>query len=192
MPRTPIDYSKTMIYKLVHKEDYDSENIYIGSTTDFVRRKNEHKSSCNNEKHKEYNAKKCQYIRENGGWECFNMIEVEKFPCNDKREAEAREEFWKCHYNSQLNMKRAYRNDEQRIEQCKELCKKHYEQNKEKRLEYQKEYNEQNKEKILEKIICECGCIIRKDCLTRHLKSQKHLMKIGVLKYEFVDDNGEN
>ena len=49
MPRTPIDYSKTLIYKLVHKEDYDNENIYIGSTTDFVKRKNSHKSCCNSE-----------------------------------------------------------------------------------------------------------------------------------------------
>jgi len=30
-------------------------------------------------------------IRENGEWEMFKMIEVEKYPCNDKREAERRE-----------------------------------------------------------------------------------------------------
>ena len=57
MPRLPIDYSNTTIYKLVHKEDYDNANIYIGSTTDFIRRKNNHKSNCCNEKSKEYNEK---------------------------------------------------------------------------------------------------------------------------------------
>ena len=62
MPRTPIDYSKTLIYKLVKNDDYDNANVYVGSTTDFTRRKNEHKTSCNNEKHKEYNDKKYQYI----------------------------------------------------------------------------------------------------------------------------------
>ena len=93
MPKNPVDYSKTIIYKLVHNEDYDNANIYIGSTTDFVKRKNSHKTSCNNEKHKEYNNKKYQYIRENGGWEEWNMIEIEKHNCNDGNEARAREEY---------------------------------------------------------------------------------------------------
>ena len=35
MPKLPIDHSNTIIYKLVHKEDYENANIYIGSTTDF-------------------------------------------------------------------------------------------------------------------------------------------------------------
>ena len=32
-----------------------------------------------------------QMIRENGGWDMFRMIEIEKYPCNDRREAEKRE-----------------------------------------------------------------------------------------------------
>jgi hypothetical protein len=31
-------------------------------------------------------------IRENGGWEIFVMIKVEKYPCNDKREADRKRE----------------------------------------------------------------------------------------------------
>ena len=93
MPRTPIDYSKTIIYKLVHKEDYDNANIYIGNTTDFRKRKNSHNKSCNTEKDKKYNKKKYQYIREKGGWDCFNMIEIENFPCYDGNEARARKEY---------------------------------------------------------------------------------------------------
>ena len=93
MPRTPIDYSKTIIYKLVHNEDYDNVNIYIGSTTDFVKRKNQHKDSCNKEKRKDYNDKKYQYIRNNGGWNEWNMVEVEKYNCNDGNEKRAREEY---------------------------------------------------------------------------------------------------
>lgn len=30
MPRKTPDYSKTLIYKLVHKDDIDNENIYTG------------------------------------------------------------------------------------------------------------------------------------------------------------------
>jgi predicted GIY-YIG superfamily endonuclease len=147
MPKLPIDHSNTTIYKLVHKEDYDNANIYIGSTTDFIRRKNKHKSDCNCVTSKSYNDKKYQYIRGNGGWEEWNMIEVEKFSCNDKREAEAREEYWRCHFNSQLNTKRAYRTVEQRNQYDIEYQKQFYLDNKGKKLEYQKTYyyNKKNK-----------------------------------------------
>jgi len=159
MPKLPIDHSNTIIYKLVHNEDYDNVNIYIGSTTDFIRRKNKHKSDCNCVTSKSYNQKNYQYIRGNGGWEEWNMIEVEKFPCNDKREAEAREEYWRCHFNSQLNIRRAYTTDEQKKEQLKKLyetnkenrleqMKKSYEANKEYRLEYQKQYYYNKKNNI--------------------------------------------
>ena len=140
MPKLPIDYSNTTIYKLVHKEDYDNANIYIGSTTDFIRRKNNHKNCCHNEKQKGHNDKKYQYIRDNGGWESFNMIEVEKFPCNDGNEARAREEYWKCHFNAQLNTKRAYITVEQKKQYGIEYYKEYYEKNKSKYLEYQKQY----------------------------------------------------
>ena len=74
------------------------------------------------------------------------LIEVEKFPCNDGNEARAREEYWRCHFNSQLNSIRAYRTDEQK----KEHTKLYYENNKEKKLEYQKAYYENNKENRIE------------------------------------------
>jgi hypothetical protein len=163
MPKLPTDYSKTIIYKLVHNEDYDNGNIYIGSTTDFIRRKNKHKSSCNCVTNKDHNDKKYQYIRNNGGWDCFNMIEIEKFPCNDGNEARAREEYWKCNFNSQLNMVRAYITDEQKKEQMKKLyetnkenrleqMKKLYEANKEKRLIYQKQYYNNKKKQIVQQM----------------------------------------
>ena len=42
-------------------------------------------------KSKKNNSKVYRMMRENGGCEEFKMIEIEKFPCNDKREAEKRE-----------------------------------------------------------------------------------------------------
>jgi len=89
MPKIPIDYNNTLIYKLCHKEDYDNTNMYIGSTTNFTKRKGQHKYCCNNEKDKKCYQKNYQSIRDNGGWDEWNMIEIEKNPCNDKREAEA-------------------------------------------------------------------------------------------------------
>jgi hypothetical protein len=215
MPKTPIDYSKTIIYKLVHNEDYDNANVYIGSTTDFVKRKNQHKNSCNNEKQKDHNSKKYQYIRENGGWNEWRMIEVEKHNCNDGNEARAREEYWRCYFNAQLNTNRAYITKEQEREQIKErndrnkdkhkeyreqhkekiteYQKEYREQNGDKLSEYTKEYREQNKDKLLEQkkelLTCECGCMIRRSDISRHRKSQKHLLQTKQIKYEFVDES---
>jgi len=42
MPRTPIDYSKSIIYKICCN-DINIIDIYIGSTTNFITRKAEHK-----------------------------------------------------------------------------------------------------------------------------------------------------
>ena len=152
MPKLPIDYSNTTIYKLVHKEDYDNANIYIGSTTDFIRRKNNHKNNCNNEKKKEHNDKKYQYIRNNGGWGEWNMIEVEKFPCDDGNESRAREEYWRCHFNSQLNSIRAYRTEEQRKEIDKERKREYREHDEYREYQkvYQKKYYGKNREKMKE------------------------------------------
>ena len=67
MPRTKTDYSKTIIYVIKCKND-DITEEYIGSTTNFTKRKYQHKSSCNNEKSKDYNQLKYKIIRENGGF----------------------------------------------------------------------------------------------------------------------------
>jgi hypothetical protein len=148
MPKLPIDYSNTIIYKFVHKEDYDNANIYIGSTTDYIRRKTKHKSSCNCVTNRDHNDKKYQYIQKDGSWGEWNMIEVEKFPCNDKRETESREEYWRCHFNSQLNTRRAYRTVEQRKQYDIEYQKHFYLDNKGKKLEYQKKYYNNKKNNI--------------------------------------------
>lgn len=151
MPRTNIDYSKSVIYMLKKKDDYDNENVYIGSTTDIVRRKTVHKSSCCNPNDKGYNHKKYQYIRENGGWENWSMILIEKYPCNNKLELEKREDEIMCEMQSKLNAQRASRNKKEYYEDNKEKAKEYYVENKEKLLEQKKEYRKNNKEKIAEK-----------------------------------------
>ena len=167
MPKVPVDYSKTCIYKLVHFDDINDENIYIGHTTNMVQRKNNHKSICNNPNSKDYNFKKYQYIRENGGWEGWRMILIEKYPCNDVNEAKARERYWIKELKTKLNI----------YEPCR--TKKQYrEDNKEKIAEKKKEYNQDNKVQIAEKrgqkITCECGSKVRKADIARHRKTIKH------------------
>jgi hypothetical protein len=87
MPRTKTDYSKTIIYVIKCKDDNITEE-YIGSTTNFIERKSKHKYTCNHENQINYNVKLYQSIREHGGWDNFDMILIEKKPCEDRLHAE--------------------------------------------------------------------------------------------------------
>ena len=89
MPKKTIDYSNCCIYKIEHIKN--DTLIYVGHTTNFKQRKAEHKKNCKTEKRKEFKFKLYTMIRENGGFEMFRMIEVEKYHCYDKRKAEKRE-----------------------------------------------------------------------------------------------------
>ena len=145
MPKIPKDYSKTVIYKLVNKEDYDNANIYIGSTANFTQRKCAHKSDCINENKKAYNQKKYQFIRENGGWNEWNMIEVEKYYCVDNNEAKAREEHWRIHFNADLNSRKCFCTvDEEKQYQIQYQIQYRLD-NRDKNIEYQRNYRLNNK-----------------------------------------------
>ena len=85
-------YENGCIYMLRHKDDVELQNIYIGSTTNFRNRKNEHKTICKCENHRNHNQKKYQYIRTNGGWDNWKMIWLEDYPCKSKKELLKRED----------------------------------------------------------------------------------------------------
>ena len=195
MPKVPIDYAKTIIYKLVHKDDLYDENIYTGHTTDFICRKNNHKSKCNNANSKDYNQKKYKYIRENGGWDEWLMIEIEKYPCKDIYEALARERVIQAEMKAKLNSDIAGRTakewwDDNR-DKILEKDKQRYKDNREKILERDKQYRQNNLEKIRdydrnrpnkqeryekmkEKITCDhCGFLSTRGHMGRHNRSQK-------------------
>ena len=102
MPRLPIDYSNAVFYKLSCKDKSITE-VYIGSTTNFTKRKHAHKSASNNSNNKKYTAQKYKFIRENGGWDNWEMIEIENFPCKTSRELTKREEELRCQFEAKLN-----------------------------------------------------------------------------------------
>ena len=142
MPRKAMDYSKTIIYKIQHEDNEDL--VYVGHTTDFVKRKYTHKSDCNNEKGKKFNLKLYTMIRENGGWQCFKMVMIEEYPCANHLEACRREDECMRQLKSTMNGRGAVFD--------KEKIKQYREANKEKKFEYNKKYYEANKEKQLERV----------------------------------------
>ena len=192
-----VNYNKAVIYKIVPK-DLDSKYCYIGSTVDFKKRKSSHKTMCNNPNNKGYNYPIYKHIRDNGGWNEYEMILVEYYPCETKLELHKRERQCKEIYNDNLGGSVPSRtikeyhedNKEKSAEQSKEWRQNNKEhnqeykkewrrKNKDKIVEYTKEYNIKNKEKMAEKIGCSiCKCYIRKSDFKRHTRTNKHIANL--------------
>jgi len=182
MPKLPMDYSKCCIYKIEHIDD--ESLVYVGHTTNFDKRKAQHKINCNYVKSKAYNYLLYKMVRDNGGWQMFKMIEVEKYSCNDKREAERRENEVMKELRASMNTNRSYETIEVRKERIKKKDEKYYAKNKTQILKKKKEHYEANKEQIQnkqsERIKCECGIESSRSHLKRHQASKKHLDKMNL------------
>jgi hypothetical protein len=203
MPRLPIDYSRTIIYKLVCK-DLTIKDCYVGATTEFNKRKNCHKSKSKNENDVDYYTKVYQFIRDNGGWDNWIMVMIEEYSCDNKLQSDAREHYWTETLGANLNSKvqgrtgkiyyeehkteinerhKLYR--EEHKEEIDEYHKKHYEAHKEKILEKHKLYREANRAIIAEKAkikyTCICGSICKIGNKSIHNKSKKHLKYMDTL-----------
>lgn len=169
------------IYAILAIDDENQENIYIGSTNNFNKRKSAHKSKCNNPNDKEYKKPLYEFIRHNGGWDNFIMDELINKKVNTKQELLELERAYIELMGATLNKQIPWKLKELGKE---EYHKQYYEENKDKISEYQKEHNKEyyreNKEKILEykseKITCKiCNCQFRRDKKTKHNRSKKHL-----------------
>ena len=74
-------------YKFVCKNP-EITFVYVGHTTNFRKRKSDHKSDCCNLNSKRHNTPVYQFIRANGGWENWTMIEIKSQICLSHRDAE--------------------------------------------------------------------------------------------------------
>jgi hypothetical protein len=200
MPILPIDYQKCVMYKIVCS-DINVTEIYVGHTTDFIRRKQQHKSNCSNKNKNSYNSKVYQFIRATGGWNNWSMIEIEKHPCNDSREACKRERYWletlEATLNSNVPSRTAQEYDIDNSHKIRERKKEYRIQNSNKLKEKEKEYRIQNCNQLKEKnkdyyqanveiikavTICECGGLYQHYHKARHFKSIKHMSYCSQIK----------
>jgi hypothetical protein len=84
--RKESDYSKTVIYKIQCKDPAIKET-YGGHSTNLSHRTETHKSDCNNPNGKYYNTYVYQFIRDNGGWDNWEILFQYNFPCANLNEA---------------------------------------------------------------------------------------------------------
>ena len=193
MPKKAFDYGNTEIYKIIHV-DPDINLTYVGHTTNFVQRRKNHKNNC--VYYGRYNTDYDKYandnnvygiIQNNGGWGNFKMVFVEKWPCENKRQACAREQHWIDILKPTMNICMAQRDPyEWHIENREsknEYGKKYYHDNKESKIEYGKKYYQDNKAEIQEKAVqpytCTCGSTIQWRQRPTHFTSKKHVKWLG-------------
>ena len=181
MPRKAIDYAKTIIYKLVCN-DLDVKEIYVGQTTSFKDRKSCHASRCYNESGAKYNLRVYQFIRANGGWTNWSMVEIEKYPCKDTNEAHARERYFAEALHATLNSNVPGRGQ-------KESQAAYRKVNKTEISKYQSEYREDHKVEISkaaakrqsEPVVCACGVTHTRGNKAKHLRTANHARLLAQL-----------
>jgi len=168
------------IYKLECKNLEECDNIYVGSTYDWNERKQAHKDKSTNPNSEKYNQLKYKTIRKYGGWENWNMIQLEKCDLTIQTDKEAHkiEEKWRKELDAKLNMKKAFRSKEDLQEYQKEYTAEWRRDNKEYIKEKDKKYREENAEAIKahknQKFTCECGGKYTNSHKQSHLKTKKH------------------
>ena len=150
MPRCNVDYSKIIIYKLCCN-DTNISQCYVGQTTNFKNRKNAHKKVCNNINGKRYDTYLYQFIRDNGGWNNWDMIPIEIYPCENSIQSKIREQYWKDNLKAELNINKCYSGVNDFNCDKATYHKLYIEANKDEIIEKHKIYRENNKELISEK-----------------------------------------
>ena len=174
MPKTPTDYSKAIIYSIICKTD--DTLLYIGSTTNFTKRKAQHKENCNKETYKKHHLQVYVMIRANGGWDSFEMKPFQEFPCNNKIQLVIEEERLRKQMNANLNTLKAHTTKEERNKAQYEHDKKRRELHKEELKEYERKRYDANKESKLE--------YSREKARTRYEAKKEEILKKSRKKYE--------
>ena len=154
MPKQKMNYSNSCVYKICCN-DINITDCYVGSTTNLIERRRQHKTACNNENKKDYNYNVYKFIRDNGGWDNWVVVLVESYTeCKSREELLRFERYHMEQLEAKLNSQVPGRT--------------------------QKQYKTNNSDKIKEykkeKIECNfCHSVVQKCSLSRHYKSKKCL-----------------
>ncbi len=187
-----VNYKNGKIYKIINDEN---EECYIGSTVKKLlsARFAEHKSSYNRWKNNNDHFMSSFVLFEKYGIENCKIILIENYPCDNKDELRAREEYYRKEhktvnkYKSYIteqekkeknnkNIKKRYAENEKYREQAKDRANKYRKKNIIKVKKYDCERNKK-KNKMYSKIkkICECSASINYKNYSQHKKTKKHI-----------------
>ena len=139
-----------IVYKLCCKNP-EIKEIYVGSTENLYERRRKHKEcSYGLTKSKQSMCYVYTYIRENGGWDNWEIIVIEKYNCEEKHELKYRERYWLETLNAKLNSLSPIKSKEE-IKVSRQV-----------------------------KINCECGGKYTHGAIQTHMETLKHLTYLGL------------
>lgn len=157
---------------------------YIGSTKNFSNRKCQHKRDCITEERKAYNINLYKTIRENGGWDNWNVKPIGKGIFNNRIDALIEEQKYINENNSTLNTHKAVMTKEDENNYKKQYVINNPDKVKESKKKYRETHKEQIKQKTKEnaelqakrkeKVLCECGGSYTYCHKAEHMRSKKH------------------
>jgi len=151
MPKGPINYSIACVYQICCR-DLEITDLYVGSTTDLIKRRCCHKSACTNKSGKNYNLPVYQFIRDHGGWDNWEVVKVQDVDCACREDLLKTERAYMERLGATLNKNVPGRSQgeyyQANKEQKKEYQKDYYEVNKEQLKAYQKDYQEVHREQL--------------------------------------------
>ena len=145
------------IYKLCCRDPTVKE-VYVGSSKNLRVRKSQHKTNCYNENYHGYNYKVYQFIRANGGFQNFDIVQLEEAYFDTKYELRARERHYLELLNATLNKCVPNRT------------------NAESKLKYRTEHRNEIYAKQNIKHNCACGGKYTQVNRIQHFRSNKHLL----------------
>jgi len=148
-----IKINKNYIMYKIQPKNKDLNFSYIGHTSRFSNRYESHKKNTINTKdRKHYHLTVYQTIRDNGGWNEWEMIEIEKYECSSKLEARMREQELMNLHNSNLNTCKAFITEDERKKKKQEITNKYKAEHVELIKEQQKQYKQEHKDVIKEQM----------------------------------------
>ena len=168
-----VNYENSIIYKLCCT-DPTVEDVYVGSTTNFHRRKRQHKESCTNVNSKKYEYPVYTYIRENGGWDNWDMVQIAEVNARDKRDLHTIERQYVEDLGAELNRQVPTKTRQQYYQDHKtkiiDRVKKYYQEHRAERRAYS--------DAVME---CECGLTSTRSHFARHKRTKRHKDRMDAL-----------
>jgi len=164
------------MYKIVPKNK-ESIYCYVGHTADFNKRNDEHNNCATNTSNNKHHQLIYQTIYKNGGWDAWEMIELEKYICLTKLEARMREQQLIIEHNANINTLRAFITEDERKKRKQEITTKYKAEHVELIKEQQQQYKQDHKDVIKEQM---------------HVYRQEHKAEIYEKKKEYMEANKEH
>ena len=161
------NYNNSSIYKICSRQ-LSIKEIYVGSTINLKNRTNLHKRSCNSET---CNYPVYKFIRENGGWDNWQVIEVARVEAKDKTDLRRIEREWMEKLNATLNDRKPLETVNERFNNQIKYRAKYHINNLEKVNEIKRKWTETVGKK---KVNCDCGGRYTISHKKRHMRSKKH------------------